>query len=227
MDKRTILLVSTVALWLLSFVAFARCYSGKVESNRRLIEEVEFLDSLNNYNKIYYDGQFNDLKKTNIELYDSLRKYKDKVSFLIQFSYEKEHNTGIVHTKPNTVIRHDTVLVEAGGLPTTFTYNSEPNDTFQYELKINSEKEPNWYSLKTRFKDKFTIVNKDDGNGLNHITVGSEGGGSIGDVTVFKKKDKRKLKDRVGFGPSVTAGYDPLNKNFGIVVGVGVTIDLK
>jgi hypothetical protein len=76
-------------------------------------------------------------------------------------------------------------------------------------------------------KDKFTIVNKSkyDSN-INHITIGSQGSGEISDVTVFKKKEKKKLMDRISIGPGATAGYDPINKNWGVMVGIGVSYDL-
>ena len=214
-----------IIIWIVSIFMIAKCSNDKIRESKKLVDEIEFKDSLNRYNKIYYESTFKDLKKTNKELYDSLKKYKDQVSYLVQFKYEKQYDTGIIHIKKEKV--HDTVLVKEQLIAKTFEYSSEPNDTFQYNLKINSEKEPNWYSLKTKFKDKFTIVNKEDGNGMNHITVGSNNGGDISNVTVFKKKEKRGFKDRLGIGPAVTAGYDPINRNFGLMVGVGITYDLK
>ena len=214
-----------IIIWIVSIFMIAKCSNDKIRKSKKLVDEIEFKDSINRYNKIYYESTFKDLKKTNKELYDSLKKYKDQVSYLVQFKYEKQYDTGIIHIKKEKV--HDTVLVKEQLIAKTFEYSSEPNDTFQYNLKINSEKEPNWYSLKTKFKDKFTIVNKEDGNGMNHITVGSNNGGDISNVTVFKKKEKRGFKDRLGIGPAVTAGYDPINRNFGLMVGVGITYDLK
>ena len=54
------------------------------ESSKKLIEEVEYYDSLNNYNKIYYSKTFKEIKKENKELYDSLKQYKDKIDFMHQ-----------------------------------------------------------------------------------------------------------------------------------------------
>lgn len=224
-DTKCIVNFVLIILWIASIFMLAKCSNDKIRESKKLVDEIEFKDSLNRYNKIYYESTFKDLKKANKELYDSLKKYKDQVSYLVQFKYEKQYDTGIIHIKKEKV--HDTVLVKEQLIARTFEYSSEPNDTFQYNLKINSEKEPNWYSLKTKFKDKFTIVNKEDGNGMNHITVGSNNGGDISNVTVFKKKEKRGFKDRLGIGPAVTAGYDPINRNFGLMVGVGITYDLK
>ena len=47
-------------------------------------------------------------------------------------------------------------------------------------------------------------------------------------VTIEKYiNNKRKFWDRLSIGPSVTAGYDPINKNFGTTVGFGVFFDIK
>lgn len=188
------------------------------------IDEIEYIDSLKNYHKVFYDKKFSALKKENKELYDSLKKYKDKVDFLIQFKYEKEYSTGIVK------IVHDTVSIERTGdsFAQTFEYQSEPNDTFSYNLKINSEAEPNWYSLDVRTKEQFTIVNKkNDGSDLNEFSLETDGHGTISDVTVFSKKRKTKVWDRFSVGPTVGVGYDPINNKIGATIGVGITYDLR
>ena len=225
--SKWILNVVVVILWIISIVFVIKLYNSRVDINKKLIEEIEYKDSLNNYNKVYYDAHFNELKKTNKDLYDSLKKYKNEVGYLIQFKYSKDFSTGIVYTRRDTI--RDTITHQANKIieAKTFEYSSEPNDTFQYKLKINSQTEPNWYSLNAKFSDKFTIVNKEDGNGLNHITIGSNTSGDISDVTVFKKKEKRGFWKRFSFGPGATAGYDPINKNFGVVVGATVSYDLS
>lgn len=201
--------------------------SRQYESSKRLIEEVEYYDSLNNYNKVYYSKTFKELKKENKELYDSLKQYKDKIDFIVQFTHEKNYQTGKIETKPNIVdsVIYDTIKVSETLMAKTYEYNSEPNDTFQYKLNINSYTEPNWYSLNVRTKNKFTIVNKEE-DGINHITIGSSNNGNISNVTVFNKKEKRKFLSRFSVGPSVTAGYDMINKQWGIMAGASVTFDL-
>jgi len=197
------------------------------ESSKKLIEEVEYYDSLNNYNKIYYSKTFKELKKENKELYDSLKQYKDKIDFIVQFTHEKEYETGKIETKPNIVdsIVFDTIKISETLMAKTYEYNSELNDTFQYKLNVNSYTEPNWYSLNVRTKNKFTIVNKEE-DGINHITIGSNNNGNISNVTVFNKKGKRKFLSRFSVGPSFTAGYDIVNKQWGIMAGASVTFDL-
>ena len=196
--------------------------------SRRLIEEVEYYDSLNRYNKIYYSKKFSSFKKENKELYDSLKQYKDKIDYIVQFYHEKEYNTGQVHTKPNIVdsVVYDTIPVTIPQVARTYEYTSELNDTFQYKLNVNSFTEPNWYSINAKVKNKFTIVNKEE-NGVNHITIDPENGGTISNPTIYKKDNKRKFWNRFSVGPSVTAGYDLVNKQWGITAGASVTFDLK
>ena len=162
--------------------------SRQYESSKKLIEEVEYYDSLNNYNKVYYSKTFKELNKENKELYDSLKQYKDKIDFIVQFTHEKDYQTGKIETKPNVIdsVIYDTIKVSEALMAKTYEYNSEPNDTFQYKLNINSYTEPNWYSLNVKTKNKFTIVNKEE-DGINHITIGSSNKGNISNVTVFNK----------------------------------------
>lgn len=228
--EKCVLIMIALFLVIIGTLYFSRT---ELKKSEKLVEEVEYIDSTNTYNKIYYEKEISSLRKENKELFDSIKKYKKDIDFLVQFKYKKSYETGVVHTKKNNS-QSVTVTKEEQGInpeekleAKTYEYLSEPNDTFEYKLRINSEKEPNWYSLSANVKDKFTIVNKskDDSN-INHITIGSQGSGEISDVTVFKKKEKKKLRDRISIGPGATAGYDPINKNWGVMVGIGVSYDL-
>lgn len=194
-------------------------YAKRMEKKaKEKVEPIEYVDSTGTYNQIYYEGKFNELKKKNKELYDSLKIYKDKIDYLVQFTYENQYNTGQVTTPTG-----NNATQEEKEEAKTYEYQGELGDTFKYKLTLNSLKEPNWYNISASVKEKFTIVNKDNGSGNNHITIGTGGNGTVSDVTVFKKK---KAKDYIAIGPSVTAGYDPFRKEFGILVGGSVTIDL-
>lgn len=200
---------------------------NQYQSSQKLIEEVEYYDSLNRYNKIYYSKAFSALKRENEELYDSLKKYKDKLDYVIQFSHEKEYNIGKKKQKP-TIIHdsiHDTITIKEPLVSKIYQYTSEPNDTFQYKLNVNSYTEPIWYSMQAKVKNKFTIVNKEE-NGTNHIVIDPNNGGTVSDVTVWKKDKKRTFWNRFSFGPGATAGYDPINRNFGITIGITGSLDL-
>ena len=198
----------------------------KLNESENMIDDIEYVDSTNTYNKLYVEKTFKALKKENSELYDSLKAYKDKITYLVQFTHEKHYVIDTVYVKDKISIENDTMLVDTPLVSKTYEYQGEPNDTLQYRLLINSHTEPNWYSLEASVKNKFTIVNKDYGDGMNHITI-DPSNGNISDVTVFKKKSKDNLWKRISIGPSVTAGYDVINKNPGVMVGVSVTFNLK
>lgn len=189
-----------------------RCKSADVPK----VEKIEYVDSVGTYHELYYEDDFESLKKENKALYDSLKKYKDEITYLIKFKVKNEYSTGVVHTGEE---ENDSVESQ------TFEYTNEPNDTMRYNLKINAEKQPNWYSIDITTNSEYTIVNKTYENGQNHATI--EGDGEISDVTIFKKKEKRKFWDRFSIGPGVTAGYDPINNRMGLTVGVTASFDLK
>lgn len=207
-----------LALGILTLVIISY-YNVKSERNEQKIEQIEYTDSLGKYHKYYYDTKFKELKKTNKQLYDSLKQYKDKIDYIVQFEHEKDYNSGVVYV--HDTIANDTVMVSK-----TYEYTSEPNDTFIYKLKINSEKEPNWYSLQAKTKNKFTIVNKKEG-GMNHMTIESSNDGRIINETVYRDKPKRSLGKRFAIGPAVTSGYDIINHRWGIMLGASITFDIK
>ena len=177
---------------------------------------------------IVYEQKLESLKKTNKELYDSLKIYKDEIDYLVQFKHSKEY---VVQEtiKPVEKVETSTDSTEIKVIEAVkeFVYeNKEPNDTLTYQLKIGSTVEPNWYSIKFKVSEKFTVVNKQI-NGINETTIApSTSSGVVSDVTVLKQKEKFKIKDRIAVGPSITAGYGLINKQFDIMVGVSVTFDL-
>lgn len=217
-----------IAILIVLIIGLVAYFNRELQKKQKEIDEIEYTDTTGTYHKIYYEKKFKELKKENRALYDSLKKYKDKIDYIVQFYHEKEYNTGQVHTKPNIIdsVVYDTIPYVVPPIAKTYEYLNEPNDTFQYKLNVNSFTEPNWYSIQAKVKNKFTIVNKEEG-GANHITIKPDNGGTITDPTVWKKKEKRSFLDRLSFGPGVTAGYDPINKQWGVVFGASATFDLK
>lgn len=217
-----------IALLITIIVGLVAYVNYQIDKGKNMIDEIEYVDSANQYHKYYYETKFKELKKTNKELYDSLKQYKDKITYLIQFTHEKDYNTGVINTKPNIVDTNikDSMKVDTPLVAKTYEYMSEPNDTFQYKLNVNSYTEPNWYSIQAKVKNKFTIVNKEEG-GMNHVTIQPNDGGNVSNVTVFKKKEKRSFWNRFSFGPGFTVGYDPINKQWGMTAGLTGTFDLK
>jgi hypothetical protein len=216
-------ILNVIILGLIIGMMFYVC--KKSDHTKELVDGVEAIDSTNTYSKVYYDTEISNLKKKNRELYDSLQANRNKVSYLLQFKYQKEYTTGVVHVKDkNQTSTEQTTIPTIEEKDSTYTYSSVPNDTMMYKLQVNSSREPNWYSLNVKMSDRFTIVNKSDDNGLNVITIDPQNNGSISDVTTFKKKQKKTFFQHFHVGPSVTAGYDPINKQWGVMIGVGVTI---
>ena len=219
--------------WIITFliiliVGLVAYFNYTLHEKQKKIDEIEFTDTTGTYHKVYYEKKFKELKKENRELYDSLKQYKDKIDYIVQFYHEKEYNTGQNSNKPvvKDSVVNDTSFIKIPNVCRTYEYTSEPNDTFQYKLSVNSLTQPNWYLIQAKVKNKFTIVNKEEG-GANHITIKPENGGTITNPTVWKKKEKRNFLDRLSFGPGVTAGYDPINKQWGVVIGASATLDLK
>lgn len=212
-------MIATTLLVIASAVLLLDAYFMTKKLTDKL-DEIEYTDTAGQYNKLYYEKKFSALKKENRELYDSLKVYKDKIDYLVQFSHTSEHSTGVVTTKPGASLSKEEKEVSK-----TYEYTGEQGDTFSYKLTINSLKEPNWFKVDTKVKNTYTIVNKKEG-GVEHVTIGSGGNGIIEDVTVFKPKTKKKLKDYVAIGPSVSVGYDPFKKEFGTLVGGSLVIDL-
>lgn len=179
------------------------------------VEDIEYTDSVGRYHKVYKDEDFKALKDENKALYDSLKEYRDQITYLINFKAKNEYKTDTVYTS-NEV--SDTVKAE------TYEYTNEPNDTMAYTLRVHAEKEPIWYSLDITTNSEYTIVNKSYDDDMNHVTI--EGDGEITDVTVFKRKEKRGVMDRLSVGPSIGVGYDPLGKRVSPTIGISVTYDI-
>ena len=207
----------------IGFIVLNISYQKQLQ-NARDITKVEYTDSSGTYHKVYYDEDFKALKKENKELYDSLKAYKDQISYLAQFTYTKEYNTGKVESKPANVEVES--VTDEGDTLKIYEYSNNPNDTIHYTLRVGSISEPNWYQLNTKISEKFTIVNKSGADGSNHVTIESNNKGTISDVTVFKKEEKKTFWKRFKTGPGATVGYDPINKNFGMAVGWTVTFDI-
>ena len=191
-------------------------YNVAVEcSTGNIVPPISYTDTTGTYNKLFYESEISELKKENKELYDSLKDSRDKIAFLVQFTASRHYSTGKV------VLNGDTIVPQESK---TFEYE-DSNDTLSYNLKINAEKEPNWYSLDVSTKDKYTIVDKEYENGLNHVTI--DGGVTdISDVTAYKKEEGKSILKRLAVGPTISFGYDMANKRLSPIVGIGITYNL-
>ena len=115
--------VINIALFIITLV-FGTIAIKRTNNTRDIIENIEYVDSTNTFNKIYYDTQISNLKKKNKELYDSLKTCRDQITYLVQFKYEKTYSTGKVSTKekPKQTVKP----IEVDTTSTTYEYsNSE------------------------------------------------------------------------------------------------------
>lgn len=217
------LILSLLVLILISFFVFQKCKGSKNKDN------IEYVDKKGTYHKEFKDGKFSDLKKENKELYDSLKKYKKEIDYLVQFKYNKRYKTDKVIVKTTEIkevpiyIKNDKgEFIEKKEEAKTYEYQNKPNDSIEYKLKINSVREPNWYSLDVNVHDKITLVNKKEENGINHLTINTDNKANVTDVTTFKKKEKKNIFNKIAIVPGIYYGYDIKNKKIGY--GIGITL---
>ena len=95
-----------------------------------------------------------------------------------------------------------------------------------YTLTVASNNEPEWYRLRFKLSDQFTIINKDNGD-INDITIGGNGQGQISDVTVFTRKNKESFFDRFAIGPSISYSYSINDKTLSPAIGFSITYNLR
>lgn len=200
-------------------VLLYRVHSISVKSEQQIAEIEHYNESEGLYTKLYYDQTIESLKNENKSLYDSLKQYKEEIDYLIQFKYQKEFSTGKIDVKKDTVENNNEEIK-------TFEYSNLKNDTLNYNLKIGSTVEPNWYSLDFALSDNFTIVNKKIGD-VNEINIKTDNGGLIDNTTIVKKKEKYSFIDNIAIGPSVTCGYDFAKKEPEFIVGFSITYDIS
>ena len=214
--KTNKLYILTIAMALLC-VAMA-FYSYDIKQTLDAKVKVAYTEGYNNgtYTKIDKDKTISELKKENKALYDSIKGFKDQVTFLAQFKYKKVYVTDTIYIKEQIVSNKDTIR--------TFSYSNGKNDSINYKLDIGSITEPNWYKLNITIHDDFTIINKHE-HGLNNTTINSGNNGLIEDVTIFNKKRDYWYK-RFKYGPQVGFGYGTMKRNFDIYVGFGITYGL-
>jgi hypothetical protein len=76
-SKKCLVMLSCMLLIVFGLIGFTHY---KIKQTNKKIHEIEFKDSTNTYNKIYYETTIKELKKKNRQLYDSLEASKDRAS---------------------------------------------------------------------------------------------------------------------------------------------------
>lgn len=214
--KNNMSYIIIICLSILCAATMRHCEIEWLKGDLNDFERTE-ISEVGKYTTTYSESDFKALKAQNKALYDSLKHSKDKIDYLMSFKYDVTHET-------------DTIWCDriSNDSDSVFVYhNPSETDTLKYELTIGSKVSPTFYKLKVSVSDSLTIVNKDYG-GVNQLTIQSGNGGSFSNVDVYKSNQKKKgnIFNRFSIGPSVSCGYDVMNRNFGVVVGVSLTYDL-
>jgi hypothetical protein len=102
---------------------------------------------------------------------------------------------------------------------------TENNDTVSYNLDICAS-QLQWHRLDFQINDKLTLINQNDGNDHNILTVDHGNNMEIENVTAWHKKKGNSFKDRFFFGPSINVGYGIFSKKVDVFIGVSVGFDL-
>lgn len=157
-------------------------------------------------------NSFDALKKENKKLHDSIAKLKNVESAIV-YKYIYKYSTDTVYVKEET----DEEIVN-------YEYSGGSEDTVQYNLLVGSSCEPSYYKLDFTLKDDFVIVTKND-DGITEVDIHTEVGEIENPIVVHEKKGS--FWKRFAYGPSVTVGYDPFNKNLSSCIGFSVTYDLR
>lgn len=163
------------------------------------------------YIKIYDSQRIAELEKKNKALYDSLMKKSDKEpESAIEIRYKYKYKTDTIKVT-EFVVSDDSIY-----------HYSHDNDTVKTNIDIKA-KDLDWCKVDAQINEKFTIINRTDGN-ENETTINHSSNVEITGVDAWHKK--RTFKDRLNVSVSVGPGYGLINKQFDIYAGVTVGIKL-
>lgn len=201
-----------IIIILLSIIFILGIYSY---NNNRTISELH--TSINGYINdstylvTYYSKSIKELKKENAELYNRV-KHQDNVSSALQFSYLYKFKTDTV-----TVNKNDTSAIKVYEVNT---------DTLSYKLQIKAN-QIEYYLLDFELNDKFTIINRKDGNANETQITNTNTNGNVDNVTVYTPTKKKGLLNNFVVGLQIGYGINPYNINKpNLYVGFGITYNL-
>ena len=199
--KHIIDIIQWVLIIGLLFVACFIYFGKKNHENEHIIQTEE------SYVKIYESQKIAALEKENKALYDSIKNLEN-VESAIEIKY-------IYKTKT------DTITVEKFTQKEDSIWTVEvDNDTVKTNIEIKAT-DLKWCNVNTEINDTFRIVTQHNEETNEVITeIEHSPNVTITDVDAWHKK--KKWTDNFHHGPSVTAGYDLINKNFGIMIGYSI-----
>lgn len=196
-----------VAIVLLAITCF--CFWSK--STKSVVSDANYNKTETQFVNISSDKTLAELKKTNEQLYDSIKKLTN-IKEAIQIK---------------CVTRYQSDTVYVGNLyqvKDSLYHYVHTSDTINYKLDIHG-KDVQWFNLDFSIHDSLMIVTRSR-NGQNETTITHSDMTDISDVTVFvpKKTFMEKIKERVYFGIGVGAGYGFFQKKPDIYIGINAGI---
>ena len=165
----------------------------------------------NTYIKIYESKKISELEKKNKALYDSLMKKSDKEpESAIEIRYKYKYKTDTIKVT-EFVVGNDSIY-----------HYSHDNDTVKTNIDIKA-KDLDWCKVNAQINEKFTIINRTDGN-ENETTINHSPNVEITDVDAWHRK--RTFKDRFNVSIGVGVGYGVIHKQADVFAGVTVGVKL-
>lgn len=186
-----------------------------LRGNRELRTSYEALKLDGTYVATYQSQTINELRKTNTELYDSIKRIRNvKQAAIIKYKYIYEGKTIYVPRELPQI--KDSV----------YTYIKK-SDTLSYKLSIKADS-VQWHKLDFTLNEKLTIINREE-NGQNETTISTAtSGGTITGTQMFNKTtNQNSFLNRISFSVQAGAGYGLINRKPDIYVGIGVSFRLN
>lgn len=208
MSKQKIIYIGQwVAIGLLLIACF--CIWKKTDDS--VVSDANYNSTETKYVNVSSDKTLAELKKTNEELYDSIKKLSD-VKEAIQIKYIIHHNTDTVY------------LGEQYRLKDSTYHYSQVSDTINYDLNIRGN-DVKWFKLNFSIQDSLMIVTRSS-NGKNETTITHSNMTDITNATVYvpKKTFIEKVKENTYIGVGIGAGFGIFNKKPDIYIGINAGI---
>lgn len=163
------------------------------------------------YIRIYDSQKIAELEKRNKALYDSLMKKNDKTpESAIEIRYKYKYKTDTIKVT-EFVVGNDSIY-----------HYSHDNDTVKTNIDIKA-KNVEWCKVDAQINEKFTIINRTDGN-ENKTTINHSPVVEITGVDTWHRK--RTFKDRLNVSVGVGTGYGIFTRKTDIWVGVSIGVKL-
>lgn len=192
-----------IVQWILIIVLV--CISCLIYFSKSNIKTEKEIQTETTYVKVYESQRLAALEKENKILYDSIKNLHD-VESAVEIKYVYKIKTDTI-TVENFIQKEDSVW--------TVELN---NDTIKTNIEIKAN-DLKWCNVETEINDKFTIITQEDNNKVQ-TQINHSPNMSIENVDMWHRK--KKWTDNFHHGPSVTAGYDVINKNFGVMIGYSI-----